>query len=96
MVSAWRWLLRGIRRSPNGWMIVGGIYLIVLPPLFAVHADMAAMNVQGNTHGLLRIVISAWMSIFTSSWFWFAYGLGGAAGAALIRARAGRIAKPRE
>jgi hypothetical protein len=94
MVSAWRWLIRAVRRSPNAWLIVTGVYLIVLPPLFAAHADVAAFTLQ-DRRGWLSVFLTLWMAIIGSSWFWFGYAVAAATGAALILAGLAKFATPK-
>src|SRR5579871_5110736 len=94
MVNAWRWLIRAVRCSPNAWLIVAGVCLIVLPPLFAAHAHFAAFTLQDH-HGWLRAFLMIRTAIIGSSWFWFGYAAEAAIGAALILGGLAKFATPK-
>jgi len=83
MVCLWRWLVDRVRKSPNAWAIVGGAYLIVLPPIFACFVTLADGG-HSNRTLLARLVLSFWTSVIESSWFWLVYMAGTAFGMGMI------------
>jgi hypothetical protein len=72
MASFWKWLTGRVHKSPNAWAIVGGVYLIVLPPIFACYVALAERD-QSNQAILPRLFLAWWRMVLGSSWFWLAY-----------------------
>jgi hypothetical protein len=95
MVSLWRWLTCRVRKSPNTWAIAGGVYLIVLPLIFASSVALAQGHCA-NQNALVRLALSLWETVIGSYWFWFAYTAAVAIGTGMIHVGMTRAFQPRE